>query len=139
MGTITIKDATNVDVTIYAVRRYSPTEILDRIAHIKNGGMSIQETQPAISPPTQSFIGEISANIHNVHKMMCLCESQKLVMKVIYTLPDPNIGIPKFQGLGHVVFRYPGRCTSVQVSLDDLTINQTTATATYSGFFEKCF
>lgn len=139
-STITIiKDSTNVDVTIATVKECKSNEICDILAHTTSGSISLQESRPNVSPQTQSFVGEISADFCVDKIWKCLCESQKIAVKMVYQLPDSNIGIPKFQGLGHVIFRYPGKCTSVQLCLDDLVINGTTATGTYYGYLEKCF
>jgi hypothetical protein len=139
---VTIRDSTDVDITISTAKeckiQSQSHEIYDALAHITNGTMSLQETKQS-TESTQSFVGEISGDLCVNDKWRCLCESQKIVVKIVYKLPESNIGIPKFQGLGHVIFRCPGKCTSVQLCLEDLVINGTTATGTYYGYFEKCF
>ena len=135
---ITIRDYNNVELTVSAVKKCGSSEIQEKLMEVKNGTTSLQETR--VGPTDQSYVGELSADIClDSKKWISLFESQKIVVQAVYTLPDSNIGIPKFQGLGHVIFRYHGRCTSVQLCLDDLTIQGTTATATYSGFLEKFF
>lgn len=140
-----ILDGSNVDVTVYVEdycgRCYT-------LAHVTNGSISLQETgvitnDTELAITSRSFVGEISADLCVKSKHMHLCESEKIIMKTIYTLPDANIGIPKFQGLGHVTLKNNRKCTSVQFCLEDLVINDTvtptTVTATYSGCLERNF
>jgi hypothetical protein len=66
-------------------------------------------------------------------------EAQKIKIRFAITLPEQNIGVPKYHGIGHVVFRSNRKYTSVQLCLDCLQIDQTAGIATYSGYLEKDF
>lgn len=131
----TIRNSTNVNVDVSAIKECGVSDLL---ATVTNGTMSVQETKTTVEN-TQSFTGEISADLCTKNKHTYLMEAEKIVLKVVYTLPEANIGVPNYQGFGHIVLRQPRRCTSIQMCLDNLTINQTTATAIYHGYLERNF
>lgn len=133
-GTLIIKESEYVDITIFAEYHCGGNE---QMAHITNGGMSLQ-SDVSNDDLMQSYIGQFSANMNADAKCAQLYESQKIIMKVIFILPTQNIGVPKFHGHGHIVFKRKCNCMSVQLCLEDFVItNDTHATATYSGCVEK--
>jgi hypothetical protein len=107
------------------------------IAQSSNGNTSITQLQNMTND--QTFSGEISIDISMASRRIRLRESQKIIMKVVYILPNPNLSIPVSHGLGHIVLRYPGKCASIQICLDNLSIDGTTVTAIYNGYLDKNF
>lgn len=134
-----IRDSQNINMSVYAVKKSGGNELLSSIT---NGDLSIQESIPS-TEFTQSFVGEISGELvinTPKHKRYPLRETQKIIVVAVYPLPTiPFSTTPKYQGFGYVVFRDEDRCTSVQLYLENLTVNQTTATVTYYGYLEKNF
>jgi hypothetical protein len=130
-----IRDSTNINIMVYAVKKSGPNELL---ASTNSGGLAVQEALPN-TEFTQSYIGELSGDIILDPKKTYLKESQKIIVSATYQLPTPALALPKYQGFGHLVIRDEDRCTSIQLCLESISINQTTAYAIYYGYLERCF
>jgi len=78
-----------------------------------------------------------------------LGESKKFTVKILVPLVtdgDPSFVLSEFiyptdaySGLGHAILRSSGRCTTVQLYLEDFSIEGETATCIYQGYTEKNF